>query len=91
MKKETVKASTRKGKKNGKAQRLRKYLAQPYIVELKPLPVSEGGGYLAVIPLLRGCQSDGATPDEAVRSVREAQRAWIESALKHNDPIPLPQ
>ncbi|MBI3585511.1 MAG: type II toxin-antitoxin system HicB family antitoxin [Ignavibacteriales bacterium] len=62
-----------------------------YKIELTPLTTEEGGGYLATIPLLKGCQSDGSTPDEAINNLREAQEAWLASALEHGDPIPLPQ
>ena len=67
-----------------------KYLSLPYKIELYTISKKEGGGYLASIPLLQGCQSDGLTPDEAVYNLRKAQRAWIESALKHGDEIPKP-
>ena len=63
----------------------------PYKIELIPLSKSDGGGYLAAIPLLKGCQSDGATPDEAISNLREAQKAWFLSASRHGDPIPAPQ
>ncbi len=68
-----------------------KFLSLPYKIELFPISKKVGGGYLATIPLLQGCQSDGSTPDEAVYNLREAQRAWIESALKHGDEIPKPR
>ncbi|MBI5215410.1 MAG: type II toxin-antitoxin system HicB family antitoxin [Ignavibacteriae bacterium] len=60
-------------------------------MEITPLAEKDGGGYFATIPLLEGCQSDGRTPDEAITNLREAQRAWIESALKNHDAIPVPQ
>ncbi len=63
----------------------------PYKIELVPLAKEDGGGYFATIPLLKGCQSDGSTPDEAIKNLREAQKAWLTSALKHDDPIPVPQ
>ncbi len=63
----------------------------PYKIELTPLSKTDGGGYLAIIPLLKGCQSDGQTPDEAINNLREAQQAWLESALKHGDEIPVPR
>ena len=75
-------------KRNGKP--LRYFLTLPYKIELTPLSDEDGGGYLATIPLLKGCQSDGKTPDEAIKNLREAQQAWIASALKHDDPIPIP-
>lgn len=62
-----------------------------YKIELTSLQKEDGGGFFAAIPLLEGCHSDGKTPDEAIENLREAQTAWFESALKHNDPIPLPQ
>lgn len=70
---------------------LRRLMKLPYKIELTPLAEEDGGGYLASIPLLKGCQSDGSTPDEAINNLREAQEAWFSSALKHGDPIPVPQ
>ncbi len=85
--KTTTKRKTAKKHSNGS---IGKYLSLPYKIELSPLSLKEGGGYFAAIPLLKGCHSDGKTPDEAVVNLREAQRAWIESALKHGDVIPKP-
>lgn len=85
----THEASLRK--KNSRALSLRNFMKLSYKIELTPLTTEEGGGYLATIPLLKGCQSDGSTPDEAIKNLREAQEAWLASALKHGDPIPLPQ
>ena len=84
-----AKSVTRKRRTNGRA--LSELLKLPYKIELTPLSKADGGGYFAVVPLLKGCQSDGRTPDEAIQNLREAQKAWFTSALKHNDPIPLPQ
>ena len=63
----------------------------PYKIELIPLSKVDGGGYFATIPLLKGCQSDGRTPDEAIEHLLQARRAWFESAIKHGDVIPIPQ
>jgi predicted RNase H-like HicB family nuclease len=60
----------------------------PLIVE--PLPGEEGGGYLALLPDLPGCMSNGATPEEAVRNVSDAILAWIEEARATGRPIPAP-
>lgn len=76
---------------SGESGNLKHYLELPYRIELVPLSESDGGGYLATMPKLPGCQSDGLTPDGAVKSLRQAQRAWLRSALRHSDPIPLPQ
>jgi predicted RNase H-like HicB family nuclease len=84
-----TKSRGRKRRANGRA--VSELLKLPYKIELTPLSKADGGGYLAVVPLLKGCQSDGGTPDEAIQNLRESQRAWFASALKHNDPIPHPQ
>lgn len=47
-------------------------------------------GYLASVPELEGCLTDGATEAEALENLREAMAAWFESALVHGDEIPLP-
>lgn len=79
----------KRARRNGYS--LQTLMGIPYKVELMPLSSQDGGGYFASIPLLKGCQSDGRSPDDAIRNLREAQRAWLASALKHGDPIPLPQ
>ena len=38
----------------------------------------EDGGYVARAPALRGCWSQGGTPEEALSNVREAIEAWLE-------------
>ena len=50
----------------------------------------EDGGYIADIPDLRFCSAFGDTPEEALAEVLDAQQAWLESAVKHGDPIPEP-
>ncbi len=39
----------------------------------------EDHGFVARVPALRGCWSQGATRDEAIRNVREAIEAWLET------------
>ncbi|MBL8156645.1 MAG: type II toxin-antitoxin system HicB family antitoxin [Anaerolineae bacterium] len=63
----------------------------PYSVLLTPLYAEDGGGWLAEIPLLPGCVSDGETPDEAILMIEDAKRGWLESALELGIPIPEPQ
>ena len=52
-------------------------LEYPIVVE--PLSVEEGGGFLATVPDLPGCMSDGATPEEAVSNIQDAIAAWIDA------------
>lgn len=61
-----------------------------YTVHIDPLPESDGGGYLALVPDLPGCMSDGETPEEALRNVQEAIASWIESARAWDQEIPKP-
>ncbi|HUO09144.1 MAG TPA: type II toxin-antitoxin system HicB family antitoxin [Phycisphaerae bacterium] len=51
-------------------------------------PDVEDGGFVAEVPSLPGCVSQGATRDEAVANVREAIELWIESAKSLKLPMP---
>ena len=46
--------------------------------------------FVAEVPSLPGCVSQGKTRDEAVANVREAMAAYVESLEEHNEPIPPP-
>ena len=46
--------------------------------------------FLAVIPDLPGCISDGKTPEEAVANVRALAQDWIDIALEYGEPVPEP-
>jgi predicted RNase H-like HicB family nuclease len=61
-----------------------------YPVLIEPLPREEGGGYLAIVPDLPGCMSDGATRELAARNVADAIAAWIEEALDLGRDVPAP-
>ena len=51
-------------------------------VELRPLTIDEGGGWLASFPDLPGCMSDGETPEEALHNAAEAETAWLAANKK---------
>lgn len=59
-----------------------------YEVRLKPLTDDEGRGWLAEVPALSGCISDGETPFEAATNAQEAIAAWIETARKLGRAVP---
>jgi antitoxin HicB len=61
-----------------------------YTVRIERLAESDGGGYLATVPDLPGCMSDGASPEEALKNVQEAIRSWIEAAKEWKQDIPKP-
>ena len=53
-----------------------------YAVRIERLAASDGGGYLATVPDLPACMSDGETPEEALKNVQEAIVSWIEAATE---------
>jgi antitoxin HicB len=61
-----------------------------YAVRIERLAESDGGGYLATVPDLPGCMSDGETPEEALKNVQEAISSWIEAAKEGKRDIPQP-
>jgi predicted RNase H-like HicB family nuclease len=61
-----------------------------YAVLVEPLPEAEGGGFVAAVPDLPGCMSDGETPEEALANVRDAIAAWIDEARALGREIPPP-
>jgi len=67
------------------------YANLKYSVRLKPLIEEDGGGWFAEIPELKGCYSDGETPEEALNNIQEAKVAWLKTAIKRGQIIPLPE
>ena len=48
----------------------------------------EDGMFVAEVPSLPGCISQGETRAEALRNIQEAIEVYIESLKTHNEPIP---
>jgi predicted RNase H-like HicB family nuclease len=48
----------------------------------------EDGGYVASVPALPGCVSEGDTREEALTNIREAIDLYIEDCRDAGDPIP---
>lgn len=46
------------------------------------------GGYVAIVPALPGCVSQGDTHDEVLRNIREAADLYIEDCIAAGDPVP---
>jgi antitoxin HicB len=61
-----------------------------YPVVVQPLKDEDGGGFIATVPDLPGCMSDGETPEEALTNVQGAIEAWIEAAQDMGHTVPEP-
>ena len=61
-----------------------------YAIIVELLPPEEGGGFIATVPDLPGCMSDGESPQEALQNVQDAIRVWIEAAKDMGHPVPQP-
>jgi antitoxin HicB len=44
--------------------------------------------WMAYCPALQGCTTWGRTRGEALKNIEEAVQAYVESLLKHGEPIP---
>jgi predicted RNase H-like HicB family nuclease len=52
------------------------------------LEIDEDGVFVAEVPSLPGCVSQGANRSEALSNIKEAIAAYLESLRKHGDPVP---
>ena len=48
----------------------------------------EDGVFVAEVPSLPGCISQGATRTEALKNIQEAIEVYLESLKAHGDPVP---
>ncbi len=62
-----------------------------YAVVIEPLSEEDGGGFVATVPDLPGCMSDGDTREEAARNVEDAIASWLEEATSVGREIPRPR
>lgn len=63
-------------------------ITRNYKIEISKLSDEDGGGFLATVPILPGCMSDGETEEEALTNVKDAIEAWIETAQELGRSIP---
>ena len=61
-----------------------------YTVVIQPNPPSDGGGFVALVPELPGCMSDGETREEAAANAADAIREWIDEATRLGREVPAP-
>jgi len=62
-----------------------------YKIVIEPLSDADGGGFVATVPELPGCMSDGETRAEALANVKDAIATWIHAARKMGRTIPEPR
>lgn len=48
----------------------------------------EDGMFVAEVPALPGCISQGATREESLANIKDAITGYLESLKKHGEPIP---
>lgn len=51
----------------------------------------EDKSFVAEVPELAGCMSDGPTPHEALANVQEIINQWIATAISLGRTVPLPK
>jgi len=47
------------------------------------------GGYVATVPALPGCVSQGDTRDEVMSNIREAADLYVKDCIAAGDPVPI--
>jgi antitoxin HicB len=75
--------------RNTLAKEVSQYADLNYRIEL--IPDKKEGGFVAVIPDLPGCVSQGETEVEALKMVEEAKAAWIQATLECGKTVPMPR
>ena len=61
-----------------------------YHIVLQPFGAKQGGGYLATVPDLPGCMSDGRTAEEALDNIGEVIAMWRHCAAQAGRKLPHP-
>ena len=64
---------------------------EDYSINISPLPVEDGGGFLVTFPDLPGCIADGATIEEAISEAHDAFNAWQQAEMEDNKIMPKPK
>ncbi len=66
--------------------KVEEHMALSYRIEMVP----DVDGWFVSIPDLPGCISQGATPEEALEMIQDAQRLWLQVSLEQGHDIPVP-
>jgi antitoxin HicB len=46
------------------------------------------GGYVATVPVLPGCVSQGDSREDVLKNIREAMDLYVEDCIASGDPVP---
>lgn len=52
---------------------------------------NEDAAFIAEVPELPGCMAHGDTQEDALASIKEAMRLWVDTAREFGDPVPEPR
>lgn len=73
-------------------KQIKHFLNLPYTYTLGQDTEHDGKEYFYVqVNELPGCVSDGKTPEEALKNIKNAMYDWVETALINGDKIPTPE
>lgn len=61
-----------------------------YTIVVRPLPIENGGGFMARVLEFDGCVADGETPKEALHELDDAAKSWILKTQELGFNIPEP-
>ncbi len=61
-----------------------------YDIVVQELPEEDGGGYIAFVPDLPGCMSDGDTRSQAIDNCEDAIVEWLAEQERRGVDVPLP-
>jgi len=65
--------------------------AYRYEIDVGPPSDELGGGWVAIVPELPGCKSDGDTLLESLQNAIDAIACWIEGAEEMGRRVPKPK
>ncbi|OGO24306.1 MAG: hypothetical protein A2Z28_00155 [Chloroflexi bacterium RBG_16_51_9] len=66
------------------------YMQLSYSILLNEVEDDGQKYWLAEVPELPGCKSHGSNVEEAVKSLEEAKRDWIQDSLENGEQVPVP-
>lgn len=81
----------KKGKNKKLDKEIKEYLRLPYTFTIGKDKEHNGEEYFYVqVNELPGCASDGTTPEQALKNVKDAMYDWIETCLLNGEKVPTP-